>query len=72
MIHLFKMRRDLTGLMAVLGFLALALALLVLGLMEPDEGDRTEILRAVVVPAIIGAAILLFTRLSRPKGAAGQ
>jgi quinol-cytochrome oxidoreductase complex cytochrome b subunit len=51
-------------------FLAFALALLILGLMEPDDGDRTQLLRAVIVPTIVGIAILVYTR-SKAKTVTG-
>ena len=45
-------------------FLAFALALLVLALMEPNESERATMLKAVVVPTIVGAVILLYTRFA--------
>ena len=46
-------------------FLAFALALLVFGLMEPDEDRRGDLLRAVVLPAIVGATIFAYTHFAR-------
>lgn len=44
--------------------LAFALALLVLALMEGDAEVRTDMLKAVVVPTIVGAVVLLYTRVA--------
>ena len=49
---------------ALLGviFLALAAAMLLLGLTDPDDRERTELLRAAIVPVLIGVTVLLYTR----------
>jgi hypothetical protein len=54
---------------ALLGwiFIAFAVGLLLLGLMEPDPDQRSDILRAVVIPVITGATILLYARYARPR-----
>lgn len=54
---------------AVLGwiFIALAIGVALLALTEPGAEDRTEMLRATIVPFVIGAAVLLFTRFGRPR-----
>ena len=58
---------------ALLGwvFLALALAMALLGLTESDPEERTEILRATVVPVVVGLAVLLYARIAArglPRG----
>jgi quinol-cytochrome oxidoreductase complex cytochrome b subunit len=58
---------------ALLGwiFLALAAALALLAITEPDEEERFEMLRATIVPVVVGAAVLLYARLqarATPKG----
>jgi uncharacterized membrane protein len=58
---------------ALLGwiFLAIASAMALLGLTEADGEDRTETLRAAMVPAIVGIAALLYARFSArgvPRG----
>lgn len=52
---------------ALLGwiFISFAVALLVLGLTEPDADDRTEMLRASLIPAIVGVFVLAFVRFGR-------
>jgi quinol-cytochrome oxidoreductase complex cytochrome b subunit len=50
-------------------FLAFALALLVLGAIERDPEEQSEMFRAAVVPIIVGVTVLLYTRFARPKGA---
>jgi len=56
---------------AVLGwiFVAFASGLTLLAVTDPDVGDRTEMLRAAIVPLVIGVTVLLFTRLAskRPR-----
>lgn len=54
---------------AVLGwiFIAFALGLALLALTDPDSGERTEMLRAAIIPLVIGVTVLLFTRLKRPR-----
>jgi quinol-cytochrome oxidoreductase complex cytochrome b subunit len=56
---------------ALLGwiFLAFALALLVLGAIEHDPDEQSEMFRAAVVPIIVGVTVLLYTRFARPKSA---
>ena len=51
---------------ALLGwiFLALAVAMALLGLTEDDAGDRREILRATIIPVVVGAAVLAYARFS--------
>jgi quinol-cytochrome oxidoreductase complex cytochrome b subunit len=48
-------------------FLAFALALLVLGLLEADPERRPDMLKSAVIPAIVGAAVLLYIRFARPS-----
>lgn len=52
---------------ALLGWLliAFALALVVLGVTEPEEAERTEMLRAAIIPTILGVVVLLFVRFGR-------
>ncbi|MFA9199693.1 MAG: hypothetical protein ACEQR8_00695 [Cypionkella sp.] len=52
---------------ALLGwiFIAFAVALVVLGLTEPDGDDRSELLRAALLPAIVGVFVLAFVRFAR-------
>lgn len=54
---------------ALLGwiFLALAVALALLGLTEDDPIERREMLRATIVPVVVGAAVLLYTRYAARK-----
>ena len=54
---------------ALLGviFLALAAAMLLLGLTDPDEGQRTELMRAAIVPLVVGVAVLAYTRWARKQ-----
>ena len=51
---------------ALLGwvFLALAVAMALLALTDDDAGDRQEMLRATIVPVVVGVAVLLYARLS--------
>ena len=55
---------------ALLGWILLAFAasLVLLALFE-EPGDRREVLRAAVVPVVIGLTVLLYVRLARPKSA---
>ena len=58
---------------ALLGwvFLALAAAMALLGLTEPDAEERMEILRATIVPVVVGVAVLLYARFTArgvPRG----
>lgn len=46
-------------------FVAFAVALVLLGLTEPDGEDRSETLRAAIVPAIIGLFVLAYVRFAR-------
>jgi hypothetical protein len=39
-------------------FLAFAVGLVLLGLTEPDEADRTRMLRGAIVPALVGLTVL--------------
>ena len=57
---------------AVLGwiFVAFAIALALLAVTEPDFEDRREMLRATIVPLVIGVTVLLFTRHARKRLAA--
>lgn len=58
---------------ALLGwiFLALAVAMALLALTDPDEYDRAETLRAAIVPAVVGIAVLLYARVSARKAGGG-
>jgi len=58
---------------ALLGwvFLALALAMALLGLTETDEGERQEMLRATIVPVVVGVAVLVYARFTS-RGAAAK
>jgi uncharacterized membrane protein YeaQ/YmgE (transglycosylase-associated protein family) len=49
---------------ALLGWvlLALAAAIVLLGLTEADGAQGREMLRAAIVPAVMGATVLLYTR----------
>jgi len=58
---------------ALLGwiFLALAVAMALLGVTEDDPERRTETLRATIVPVVVGVAVLAYARFSAraaPKG----
>lgn len=57
---------------ALLGwvFLALAVAMALLGLTEDDAEQRTEMLRATIIPVVVGAAVLAYARFSA-RGAKG-
>lgn len=56
---------------ALLGwiFIAFAIALALLGITEPDDTDRTEILRAAIVPAIVGVVVLIYVGFARKRHA---
>ena len=58
---------------ALLGwiFLALAVAMALLGLTDPDAYDRAETLRAAIVPAVVGIAVLLYAWVSARKTGGG-
>ena len=49
---------------ALLGwiFLALAVAMALFGLTEDDADDRMEILRATIVPVVVGVTVLVYAR----------
>ena len=51
---------------ALLGwvFLALALAMALLGLTEGDPEQRTQMLRATIIPVVVGVAVLAYARFS--------
>lgn len=58
---------------ALLGwvFLALAVAMALLGLTEDDPEERQEMLRATIIPVVVGLAVLAYARVSArgtPKG----
>lgn len=55
---------------ALLGwiFIALAVAMALLGLTEPDEAERQDMFRATIIPVVVGAAVLLYARLSARRG----
>ncbi len=59
---------------AMLGwvFIALAVGIATLALISPDDGNRPEMLRAAIVPLIIGATVLLFVRTRKPPSAVVQ
>ena len=54
---------------AVLGwiFIAFAAGVAVLALTDPDEFDRRDMLRAAILPAFIGVAVLVYTYFTRPR-----
>ena len=54
---------------AVLGwiFVAFAIGLALLAVTEQDGWERREMLRAAIVPLVIGATVLLFTHFGRRK-----
>jgi hypothetical protein len=56
---------------ALLGwvFLALAAAMVFLGLTEPDEVERLQIFRATIVPVVVGVAVLAYAHLSARRSA---
>jgi ABC-type transport system involved in cytochrome c biogenesis permease subunit len=47
---------------ALLGwvFIALAVAMLLFGLTEPDDYQRQEIFRATILPVVVGVAVLIY------------
>ena len=51
---------------ALLGwiFIAMAAAMVLLGLTDEDHEERQEILRATIVPVVIGVTVLLYTRFA--------
>ena len=51
---------------AVLGwiFIAFAIGLALLAVTDPDAYQRTEMLRAAIVPLVIGVTVLVFLRMS--------
>ena len=46
-------------------FAALAVGMVLLALTEPDESDRPEMLRAAIVPALVGATVLAYSWFAR-------
>lgn len=52
---------------ALLGwvFIAFAVALVLLGVTEVDEPERVQMLRAAVIPAIVGVFVLAYIRFAR-------
>lgn len=54
---------------AVLGwiFIAFAAGLALLALTHPDDYERTDMLRAAIIPLLIGVTVLAFTYFGRPK-----
>lgn len=51
-------------------FVALAVAMALLALTDDDPGDRTEMLRAAIIPLVVGVTVLVYVRLaarSAPK-----
>jgi quinol-cytochrome oxidoreductase complex cytochrome b subunit len=54
---------------AVLGwiFVAFAAGIALLALTEPDPDQQTDMLRATIIPLVIGVTVLVFVRMSRPK-----
>lgn len=55
---------------AMLGwiFIAFTVGILLLAITDSDVSDRREMLRAAIVPLIIGITVLAFTYFSRPRG----
>ena len=55
---------------ALLGwiFIAFAIGMALLGITDDDPYDRREMVRAAIVPLIIGISVLAFIRLSRSRG----
>ena len=51
---------------ALLGWilLALAVAMALLGLTENDAGQRVDMLRATIIPLVVGVAVLAYARFS--------
>lgn len=45
-------------------FMALAIAMLLLGLTEEDFEQRRDLLRFAIVPAMVGITIIIYTRLA--------
>jgi hypothetical protein len=52
-------------------FIAFAVALILLGLTEGDLENRSEALRAAIVPAVIGVFVLAYVRFARKGTPAG-
>ena len=54
---------------AMLGwiFIAFTIGIALLAITDSDPYDRREMLRAAIVPLIIGVTVLAFTYLARPK-----
>lgn len=58
---------------ALLGviFLALAAAMILLGLTEEDQDESYEILRGAILPAVVGVTVLLYTRFAARRAVSG-
>lgn len=56
---------------AMLGwiFIAFTIGIVLLAITDSDLSDRREMLRAAIVPLIIGATVLAFTYFARPRNA---
>jgi len=56
---------------AMLGwiFVAFTVAVVLLAVTDSDPIDRREMLRAAIVPLVIGLTVLAFTYLSKPRNA---
>lgn len=56
---------------ALLGwvFLALALAMALLAITDSDPDQRTDMLRATIIPVVVGVAVLAYARLSSRRTA---
>ena len=54
---------------AVLGwiFISFAVGIALLALTDPDPDQQTDMLRATIIPLVIGVTVLVFVRMSRPK-----
>ena len=42
-------------------FIAFAIGMVLLGLTDPDESERTEMMRAAIVPALVGVTVLVYS-----------
>ena len=57
---------------ALLGWIFLAFAAAMVGLaLLGEAGERDELLRAAVVPIVIGVTVLAYVRFARPRPPAG-
>lgn len=56
---------------ALLGviFIALGVAMLLLGLTEHDPEQRLDILRSTIIPFVVGLTVLLYTRYAARRAA---